>query len=125
MDPQNPNSNGQYSNPVPQPAPSYQPYFNQTVPPMPQSVCVSPAPASDGGKKLGVASLILGLIGVFISPCFGVGALIGIPALIMGCFSRSALTGKKPGTAIFGILLGILSIILSVISLIVILAFWE
>jgi hypothetical protein len=57
------------------------------VPGQPPDGAPSPI-ASQRVDGLGVASLVLGVIGVLLVPAFGAGLFIGIPAVIMGHVAR-------------------------------------
>lgn len=91
----------------------------------------APAPA-DPGKGLGIASMVLGIVG-FVSCCClsatGIGAFIGPVCLIVGLIlgfvakSKSKSVGAKNSPALAGIILSIIPLALALIFVIVIAIF--
>ena len=80
-------------------------------------------PKAEGGTTsvLAIASLICGIVSLALVPCCGVGGLLAIPAIIAGALakrecdrSNGRISGQ--GLAIAGLVIGILSLLLS--------AFW-
>ena len=68
-----------------------------------------------------VVSLIMGILGLVMS-CCGFGRIFGIVALICGIVSKSkSSTGKMPGMAIAGLIMGIVSIIGGLIGMVAVL----
>ena len=76
-------------------------------------------PEKKDPKGLGIAALILGIIGLLTSCCGG-GLLFGLIALILGIIY--AIKAKKKGLGIVGIILGALSLLISGILLITVIA---
>ncbi|MBR1568302.1 MAG: zinc-ribbon domain-containing protein [Lachnospiraceae bacterium] len=76
-------------------------------------------PEKKDPKGLGIAALILGIIGLLTSCCGG-GLLFGLIALILGIIY--AIKAKKKGLGIAGIILGAISLLISGILLIMVIA---
>lgn len=67
-----------------------------------------------------VASLVLGVIGLPLSLCYGIGGIIaGIIAIVLACISRDTnpdgTKGKLSGVAVGGLVTGIFSIVLGIL----------
>ncbi len=86
-----------------------QPNYNQ--PNYNQYANYNPAPASEAGKGFAIAGLVLGIIAILCQ-----GWLWGVLAIIFACVARSK--GYKKGMSTAGIVCGIIGIILSVLTLI-------
>lgn len=90
--------------------------------------CVSSGvltPSSTKTNTLSVISLILGILGVPLSFCYGIGIFSGIAALITGIVARNQIkesAGKETGDgmALAGIILGSIFGILALLSIVVI-----
>jgi len=92
--------------------------------PQRSDILAEPRQGGDGPQRpeksgSAVWSLILGFLAIFLTPCFGFGGLLGLPGFILG---YSGLQSRQRGMSIFGMLLSLMSIILS-ISIIVFLVF--
>lgn len=72
-------------------------------------------PAKNPGKGLGVAAMVLGIIGQLLFPL-----ILGILALILGAIglSKSKNVGMKNGMAVAGIVLGIIAIAFKILMII-------
>lgn len=96
QDPQNQQNPQQYQQPQYQqyPQQSYQqpPYQQPQYQPQPQY----PAP-EDPGKGMGIASMVLGIIGLCTGWCWGVGAVLGIVGIVLAVISgnKSKQVGLK------------------------------
>ena len=79
-------------------------------------------PQSNG---MAIASLILGIISIPISCCYGIGLIFGIIAIILGFVSKSKndpVSGKLSGLALAGIICGAIGCAFSVIMIIIYIA---
>lgn len=138
---QQPVNNYQPANDYQQPVDNYQPandfqqpaYAQNGYPQNGYQQPYQPAAApADPGKGLGIASMVLGIVG-FVSCCClsatGLGAIIGPVCLIVGLIlgivakSKSKAVGSKNSPAIAGIVLSLIPIVLGVIGVIVVLLF--
>lgn len=79
--------------------------------PYPQQFGYQPAPVANDGKGMGIASMVLGLVGLIS------GLLAAIPAIIFGFISLSREPNAR-GFAITGLILGFLQIALFVILIV-------
>lgn len=73
-----------------------------------------------GNDGFAVAALVLGIIGVVGDCCYGLGLLLGIPALVFGILSLNRARKRGAGVngmAIAGVVLGGVSVILGVLFL--------
>lgn len=61
-------------------------------------------PEQEVSTGLGVASLVLGILSILF-PCCGIGILCAIVGVVLGCVQKKDTRGKKPGTAIAGIVI--------------------
>ena len=71
------------------------------------------APAQGHSNGLGTAALVLGIIGLLTS-WFGLGALLGVAAIILGALGLGKVKRREAsnkGSAIAGIVLGVLSLL--------------
>ena len=69
---------------------------------------------TDAGKGLAIASLICGIVGLISAWFFGIGAIIGIVAIILAVISgnKSQASGfKRSALAIVGLILGIVAVV--------------
>jgi hypothetical protein len=78
----------------------------------------SPAPASNAGKGLGIAGLVLGILAAIISfiPCLGFWAVVpGVIAIILSAISLSQAgkAGASKGLAIAGLVCGIVGTVIA------------
>lgn len=85
-------------------------YYNVGVYSQP-NVPQEPQPNQEKKGVMGVISLILGIISIPATCCFGAGSLFGIPAIILGAISQ-----KKDSKGKIGMILGIVGSALSVIA---------
>ena len=104
---QNPRNNGQnyyyYSNPN---------GYNNGRPPINPMLLQKPT----SGKA--VASLILGIFGIFFACCCGTGAILGIIGLILAIVDR-AKNGSFSGVAIGGLITSIIAIAFGIIVIVI------
>jgi len=70
-----------------------------------------------------VASLILGLLSLLLSCCYGIGLVLAIPGLILGFVSKKHSNGKLSGMAIGGIICSIIGLLISIFMLIAVVTF--
>ncbi|MEV6671502.1 hypothetical protein [Streptomyces sp. NPDC051162] len=78
-----------------------------------------PAPAA--GNSLGVAALVLGIIGTVLSPTVFLGVVLGILAIIFGGIGRSKVSNGEAdngGQSLAGLILGGVGLVASVLMLI-------
>ncbi|HEY6532790.1 MAG TPA: DUF4190 domain-containing protein [Acidimicrobiales bacterium] len=90
------------------------PSFAPPPPGYPPATPYVPAPPGGPPKPtngLAIAALVLGIIAVL---CFGLGALAGIAAIVLGALGmkKAAETGSGKGMAIAGLVLGIIGVLL-------------
>lgn len=74
---------------------------------------------------MAIASLVLGIIGLVFSCCYGVGAVFGIIALAFGIISSRQIKKsheQNGGMSVAGIILGIIAIVVGVLVVIFIVA---
>ncbi len=65
----------------------------------------------------GIASLVMGIISIVTSCCCGSGIIFSILGIIFGCIQQKDAFGKKPGTAIAGIITSCVGIVFCIIAL--------
>lgn len=113
QDPQNQQNPQQYQQPQYQQylQQSYQqpPYQQPQYQPQPQY----PAP-EDPGRGMGIASMVLGIIGLCTGWCWGVGAVLGIVGIVLAIMSgnKSKQVGlKQNGLAITGLVCSIIAVV--------------
>ncbi|MCM1157364.1 MAG: DUF4190 domain-containing protein [Bacteroidales bacterium] len=68
----------------------------------------------DMSTGFAIASLVLGIVGIFTSCCCGFGIIPGILGIIFGCVQPKDPFNKKPGMAIAGIILSVVALLLSI-----------
>ena len=73
--------------------------YNRQVPPTPE-------PVPEG---LATASLVLGITG-FITSCCGIGIILSIISIILGCIQKKNAYGKKPDKAVAGIVISAITL---------------
>jgi len=83
-------------------------YNNDTI--------VSAADTTSTG--FGIASLVMGIISILSSCCCGLGIIFSILGIIFGCIQSKDAYGKKPGTAIAGIITSVIGIVFGIIAII-------
>jgi len=91
------------------------PYAPPSGPP-PQGAPPAPAPTSGAGAgRLGVAALVLGLLAVLLGVTIVGGVVLGGPAVALGAQGRARARqlGGGAGTAVAGIVLGMLGLALA------------
>lgn len=102
----------------------YQQPNNQFQPPInnyyqsPLNNGFNPMGPEDPGKGLAIGSLVCGIVGIGLAWCFGIGAIVGIVAIILGVISgnKSSAQGfPRNGMAIAGLICGIFATILGAI----------
>ncbi len=102
----------------PPPPPQYGAYPGSYLPPPPQPYSGFTPPPTGPRNGLGVAALVIAIIGlVFCWTVFG-GIILGLCAVIIGFVARGRVTrgeATNGGVAIAGIVLGFLAIIVSLI----------
>lgn len=84
-------------------------YYNNGVYPQPD-IPQNQQPNEEKKGAMGLISLILGIVSIPATCCFGAGSMFGIPAIILGAISQ-----KKDGRGKIGMILGIVGSALSVI----------
>ena len=102
--------------PPPQPPPQYGAYPGG-YPPPPRYGGYYPPPAATPKNGLGIASLVVAIIALF--TVFG-GIVLGVVAVILGFLGRGRVQrgeATNGGVAIAGIVLGVLSILVSVAAI--------
>lgn len=72
---------------------------------------------AETSKGFGIASLVLSIISL-LTCCCGLGSLFAILGIIFGCIQEKDAYGKKPGQAVAGIIISIISLILSILCII-------
>jgi hypothetical protein len=104
--------------PLPPPPPHYGAYPSGYPPPPPQPYPGFAPPPIGPRNGLGIAALVLAIIGlVFCWTVFG-GVVLGVCAVIIGFVARGRVTRREAtngGVAIAGIVLGFLAIIVSLV----------
>ena len=75
-----------------------------------------PAPQSpdDPGKGMGIASLVLGIVGLCTGSLFGLGCVLGIVGIVLAVISgnkSSAVGLKRNGLAIAGLVCSIIAVV--------------
>jgi Domain of unknown function (DUF4190) len=104
--------------PPPPPPPHYGAYPGGYPPPPPQPYSGFAPPPIGPRNGLGIAALVLAIIGlVFCWTVFG-GVILGVSAVIIGFVGRGRVTRREAtngGVAIAGIVLGFLAIIVSLV----------
>lgn len=71
-------------------------------------------PGKQPTNGLALASLILGILSVLLSLCYGIGILFGIAALVLGIISRKSTGGKLSGMALAGVICSICGIVIGI-----------
>lgn len=96
-----------------------QPEYNSTYTAQPQYAYAAPAQPQKKSNKIGfaIASLVLGLLSI-LSCCILIGAVFGIPGLIVGIIPLVKKYDGK-GMAIAGVITSVIGIIICVITSIV------
>ncbi|MCI5656583.1 MAG: DUF4190 domain-containing protein [Candidatus Pseudoruminococcus sp.] len=110
QDPQNQQNPQQYQQPQ-YPQQSYQPPQYQQPQYQPQYPNQNP---EDPGKGMGIASMVLGIIGLCTGWCWGVGAILGIIGIVLAIMSgnKSKQVGlKQNGLAIAGLVCSIIAVV--------------
>lgn len=78
---------------------------------------------TDGGEKkvsgLAIASLIMGIISFLVGCCVVPGIILGIISIILAIVSRKDTNGKLSVMAIIGIICSVIGILGSIVSLII------
>ncbi|MBT2383458.1 DUF4190 domain-containing protein [Streptomyces sp. ISL-11] len=77
-------------------------------------------PADENG--LGIAALVLGIVGTVLSPSVVLGVVLGILAIVFGAIGRSKASGGRAtnkGQALTGLILGGVALVLSVVMVFV------
>lgn len=64
----------------------------------------------------GIASLVLGILSIPCSCCYGAGLLFSILGIIFGCVQPKDYDGKKPAMAVAGIICSIVGILFAIIT---------
>jgi hypothetical protein len=107
------------SQPPPPPPPPYGGYPGGFQPPPPQPYPAGFVPPPTGPRNgLGVAALVVAIIGLVFCWTVAGGVILGVVAVIMGFVGRGRVTrgqATNGGVAIAGIVLGILAIIVSLV----------
>lgn len=117
----------QYNNPVP---PQYN---NNTSAPKSEWYSSANANTNNGGLQeqstngMSIASLVLGIIGVIFSCCYGTGIIFGAISLILGIISTNKIKNsegreKGKGLALAGIILAAFALIISIIFIVALVA---
>ncbi len=73
-----------------------------------------PQPSQDPGKGMGIASLVLGIVGLCTGNLYGLGCVLGIVGIVLAVMSgnKSSSAGlQRNGLAIAGLVLSILSVV--------------
>lgn len=96
-------------------------FDTQFSPEFDQTAYAPPLPQNDPGKGLGIASMVVSIVGAVLCNLFGITPIVG---LILGIVanSKSKKAGFKNGFAIAGISVGAVSTVLCIIAYIVLLA---
>ncbi|MDE5778326.1 MAG: DUF4190 domain-containing protein [Lachnospiraceae bacterium] len=81
------------------------------------TISTAPEVVSTG---FGIASLILGILSIPCNCCYGLGILFSILGIIFGILQQKDFNGKKPGTAIAGIICSSIGIIIAIIEYVII-----
>lgn len=77
------------------------------------------SPPRSSGNGMATASLVLGISGLLLSCCCGVGGILGLVGLILAIVSRSGSPdGRMNGAAIAGLILSILTLLMGVLSVV-------
>ncbi|MFI9205903.1 DUF4190 domain-containing protein [Streptomyces sp. NPDC053048] len=115
-----------FPQPPPYPYPGGQPYGTGPHPypggPVPGWAPGWAGPARVPNNGLGVAGLVLGLVGVFLSPSVFLGVLFGVLAIVFGAIGRGkANTGEATngGQALAGVILGGVALALSALVIVI------
>lgn len=106
-----PTSGTPYS-PPPPPAAPYTPYGGY------QQV-----PASSGSNGMAIASMVLGIVGVLLCWCYGIGALPGLIGAILGHVSLKQIKERGQegrGMALTGIITGWIAVALVVVGIVIV-----
>lgn len=93
-------------------------FDTQFSPEFDQTAYAPPLPQNDPGKGLGIASMVVSIVGAVLCNLFGITPIVG---LILGIVanSKSKKAGFKNGFAIAGIVIGAVSIVLFVLCIVV------
>ncbi|MEV0454648.1 DUF4190 domain-containing protein [Catellatospora methionotrophica] len=89
------------------------------VPPMPYAA----GPATQGTNGMAIASMVLGIVGVLMCWCYGIGALPGLIGAILGHVSQKQIRERQQegkGLAITGIITGWSAVALTVIGIVIV-----
>lgn len=106
------------------------PQYGQQPYPQSPSYGISPGgPGGGGGQRngLGIAALVLGIIGL-VTSWFIFGGLLGLLAIILGFVGLGRVRrgeANNRGVSITGIVLGVLSVVIAVLIAVAFGAFWD
>lgn len=75
------------------------------------------APKKSNGYA--IASLILGILSIPVSCCYGLGIVLAISGVILGVLSKRQNNGQIPGLGIAGIIISVLGVMTSIIMIII------
>lgn len=63
-----------------------------------------------------VASLILGILGILLSCCYGLGFIVGVISVVLAIFSSGTTNGRFTSVAIGGLVCGIVAVAIGIFS---------
>lgn len=101
---------------------NYQGTYNGTYTNPTYTQATAATPAKKSGKAMGIIALVLGIIGLLTSCCYG-GYLFGLIAIILGIVAVVKQKGKATGIA--GLIIGALAFIISIVFTFIGAGFWS
>ncbi|MFG1934300.1 DUF4190 domain-containing protein [Mycobacterium sp. NPDC048908] len=104
--------------PPPPPPPQWGPYPGYYPPPPPQPYAGYAPPPMAPKNSLGIAALVVAIVGLVLCWSVAGGVVLGLVAVILGIVARGRVRrgeATNGGVAIAGIVLGILAIVISLV----------